>query len=253
MNVWATILKILRNGLSLLIKAHTKIPHYSRRNVMALIYFVEDDEAIRYIIDKTIKNAHYDGQGFENGLSFKQAYAKVKPDLVCLDVMLPNESGLDLLKWVRRQDTKVPVIMISALQSEMDKVIALDLGADDYITKPFGVLELTSRIQAKLRHLASNGKMMRGNMILEERKRLVSVKEVPLRLTNKEYLIFKVLFTKWPEVVDKETIFRSVWDTNYIGESRTLDMHIKSLRKKMKAAEANVAIETIRGVGYQIK
>src|SRR3989339_1395722 len=139
---------------------------------MPVIYYVEDDQAIGYVIEKTINHSGMIGKGFQKGELFLAAYQKEKPDLILLDVMLPDISGLELLKSIRKVDKETPIMMISALQSEMDKVIALDLGADDYMTKPFGILELTSRIQSKLRKRADEKVYQLNNVILDDKKHL---------------------------------------------------------------------------------
>ncbi len=220
---------------------------------MPLIYFVEDDQAIGYVIEKTIEHAGLKGKGFHDGQSFMKAYQQEKPDLILLDLMLPDMSGMDILKWIRRSDQETPVMIVSALQSEMDKVIALDQGADDYMTKPFGVLELTSRMQSKLRKFGDDKHYQMGNVLLDDRKHTVLVNEEMIYLTNKEYDILKLLLKNQRNVVSKETIFRDVWDTDYIGETRTLDMHIKSLRQKLITQDANIKITTVRGVGFQLE
>lgn len=220
---------------------------------MPVIYFVEDDQAIQYVIEKTIDNAGFKGQGFSTAEAFIDAFKKQRPDMILLDIMLPDASGLDLLKLIRKLDQKVPVMMVSALQNEMDKVIALDLGADDYMTKPFGVLELTSRIQAKLRNIQGDHLYTLKNVMLDDKKHLFTVNQKEVYLTNKEYDILKLLIKHQNDVVSKELIFSQIWDTDFIGESRTLDMHIKSLRQKLKSNHAEVEIKTIRGVGYHIE
>ena len=220
---------------------------------MPKIYFVEDDQAIGYVIEKTIEHAGLEGKGFRDGSSFQQAFLKDKPDLILLDLMLPDVSGMDLLKWIRSLDQHTPVMVVSALQSEMDKVIALDQGADDYMTKPFGVLELTSRIQSKLRKQTDDRKYSLGNLLLDDKKHMLLINEDNVYLTNKEYAILKLLLKNQKNVVSKETIFKDVWETDFIGETRTLDMHIKALRNKLQDNEANVQITTIRGVGFQIE
>jgi len=220
---------------------------------MALVYFVEDDQAIANIIDKTLKNAGIDGQGFSSGELFLDAFRKKRPDMICLDIMLPDFSGMDLLKLIRKMDKDVPIMMISALQSEMDKVLALDLGADDYLTKPFGILELTSRIQAKLRKIQDDKKFQIENVILDDKKHVVIIGNEEVYFTQKEYDILKLLMKHENEVVTKENIFKSVWDTDFIGETRTLDMHIKSLRKKLSEYQAGIEIKTVRSVGYHIQ
>jgi two-component system, OmpR family, alkaline phosphatase synthesis response regulator PhoP len=220
---------------------------------MALIYYVEDDQAIGYVIEKTLSHAGHQGFGFKLGETFLETFHKNKPDMVLLDVMLPDISGLDLLKEIRKKDKDTPVMMISALQSEMDKVIALDLGADDYMTKPFGVLELTSRIQSKLRKLSKELFFRLENVLLDEKKHLFLIDDLEIYVTNKEFSILKLLLKNQKSVVSKETFFREVWETDFIGETRTLDMHIKSIREKLKENKANVKIKTIRAVGYQIE
>jgi len=220
---------------------------------MPLVYFVEDDQAIANIIDKTLKNAGIDKMGFDSGEAFLEMFRKQRPDMICLDIMLPDYSGLDLLKLIRKIDKDIPIMMISALQNEMDKVQALDLGADDYMIKPFGVLELTSRIQAKLRKLADDKIFQVKNVILDDKKHIVTINQEEVYFTQKEYDILKLLLKHHFEVVSKEKIFKSVWDTDFIGESRTLDMHIKSLRKKLSEFHAEISIKTVRSVGYHIQ
>lgn len=220
---------------------------------MALVYYVEDDQAIGYIIEKTIGNAGLKGIGFNRGEAFLAAFSQNRPDMVLLDIMLPDISGLDLLKTIRAMDTDIPVMMISALQNEMDKVAALDAGADDYMTKPFGVLELTSRIQSKLRKHKERDLFSIKNVVLDDGRHKFFVDGTDVYLTNKEYEIMKLLISHKGTVVKKEDIFLEVWETDYIGETRTLDMHIKALRDKLLENSSEVVIRTIRGVGYMIE
>jgi two-component system alkaline phosphatase synthesis response regulator PhoP len=220
---------------------------------MAIIYYVEDDQSIGFVIEKTIEHAGYTGVGFQQGDAFLTAFQKKKPDMVLLDIMLPDGSGLDLLKNIRKKDHDIPIMMISALQSEMDKVIALDLGADDYLTKPFGVLELASRIQAKIRKQAKPSLCQVGDVVIDDDKHACFIGEEPTHLTNKEYLLLRLLMQGANRVVPKQTIFTEVWGTDYIGETRTLDMHIRSLRKALAQSSRKVTIRTIRGIGYQLQ
>ena len=220
---------------------------------MATIYFAEDDQAIAYIIEKTIENAGLKGHAFSTGEAFLNAFKTKRPDMVLLDVMLPDVSGLDLLKIIRKIDRNLPVMMISALQSEMDKVIALDLGADDYLTKPFGVFELTSRIQAKLRKKVKEQFYQLRNVSIDDLKHLCLINQEEVYLTNKEYNILKLLIKSQNQVVSKEVIFQDVWETDFIGETRTLDMHIKSLRQKLSLHQADITIKTVRGIGYVLQ
>lgn len=218
---------------------------------MALIYFVEDDQSISYIIEKTLDHAGINGFGFSNAEDFFKAFREKRPDMILLDVMLPDVSGIDILKTVRKIDTETPIMMISALQSEMDKVIALDYGADDYMTKPFGVLELTSRIQSKLRKKQSMETYVFKDLMIDDKRHQLTINQCDVYLTQKEYDILKLLIREKGRVVSKEMIFKMVWDTDFIGETRTLDMHIKSIREKLKGNDSLVSIKTIRGIGYQ--
>ncbi|MCF7929935.1 MAG: response regulator transcription factor [Acholeplasmataceae bacterium] len=220
---------------------------------MAIVYYVEDDQSIGYIIEKTIEHAGLSGYGFQDGEALLEKYKHQKPDMILLDVMLPGMSGLDVLKQIRKHDKETPIMMISALQSEMDKVIALDFGADDYMTKPFGVLELVSRIQSKLRKNYYDQIYQLNNLSLDDKKHLCMINDQEVYLTNKEYSILKLLLRNKNSVVSKEAIFKDVWETDFIGETRTLDMHIKSLRQKLQAKEAIADIKTIRGIGYTIE
>ncbi|MCD4827357.1 MAG: response regulator transcription factor [Acholeplasmataceae bacterium] len=220
---------------------------------MAVIYFIEDDKDIQYVIEKTIENAGFKGLGFSSAQPFFDAYKLNKPDMVLLDIMLPDTSGVEILKLIRKMDKKIPVMMISALQNEMDKVIALDAGADDYMTKPFGVLELTSRLQARLRNVQGDHIFSFENVKIDDHKHTCMIDKKEVYLTNKEYDILRLLIKNQSGVVSKEDIFKSIWQTDFIGETRTLDMHIKSLRQKLKENQSDLEIKTIRGVGYQIK
>lgn len=220
---------------------------------MALIYFVEDDQSISYIIEKTLDHAGINGFGFSNAEDFFKAFREKRPDMILLDVMLPDVSGIDILKTIRKIDTETPIMMISALQSEMDKVIALDYGADDYMIKPFGVLELTSRIQSKLRKKQSMETYVYKDIIIDDKRHQLIINQNDVYLTQKEYDILRLLIKEKGRVVTKETIFKMVWDTDFIGETRTLDMHIKSLRVKLKGVDSLVSIKTIRGIGYQVE
>lgn len=172
--------------------------------------------------------------------------------LILLDIMLPDTSGIELLKYVRKDDKEIPIIIISALFNEMDKVIALDSGADDYITKPFGLLELTSRIQAKLRKVSDKSTINFHDIKIDLKQYKVYVKQAEVSLTNKEYEIFKYMIENAENVLTKEDIFCAVWNSDFMGETRALDMHIKALRQKLKEANSEVKIETVYGIGYKI-
>ena len=223
---------------------------------MALIYIVEDDKNIREIETFALKNSGYQVSDFEYAKDF---YAKIEeklPNLILLDIMLPDEDGLTIVKKLRsHQDTKkIPIIMVTAKTTEIDKVKGLDLGADDYLTKPFGVMELISRVKALLRR--SSGMQEEkfynvGELSLDVEKHAVYVKEEIIELTFKEYELLKLIMQNTGIVTSRDLIMERVWGTDFEGESRTLDMHIKTLRQKLK--EAGPMIKTIRNVGYMIE
>ncbi|MCR1809411.1 response regulator transcription factor [Haploplasma modicum] len=215
-----------------------------------LIYFLEDDEQIAYIIEKTITHAGYLQKGFDLAKDFLKALEKQTPDLVILDIMLPDMSGFEVIKKIREFYKDLPIIMLSALNSEMDKVKALDMGADDYITKPFGILELTSRINAKLRSVGSKEIYVKGNLELNRGIYKCYINNLEINLTTKEFEILALLLKNEGKVVTKETLFNEIWQMDNSVETRTLDVHMKSLRAKIK--DADFEIETIRGVGFSL-
>ncbi|MBE5866944.1 MAG: response regulator transcription factor [Lachnospiraceae bacterium] len=221
---------------------------------MALIYVVEDDINIQEIETFALSNAGYQVRGFITAQEFMGAMDSVLPDLVLLDVMLPDEDGLSVLKKLRSNpETKgIPVIMVTAKTTELDKVKGLDMGADDYVTKPFGVMELISRVKAMLRRMAGEGsqeKILRqGEIVLDREKHTVHVAGERCELTYKEYELLKLLMANAGAVTTREVILDKVWGVDFEGESRTLDMHIKTLRQKLKGQGA--MIKTVRNVGY---
>jgi len=215
-----------------------------------LIYYLEDDVQISYIIEKTITNAGFDQKGFTKGKDFLEQVRKKTPDLVILDVMLPDISGLEVLAKLRTYYKDLPVIMLSALDTEMDKVKALDLGADDYMSKPFGILELTARMNAHLRKSGARNLIEKDNVTIDKDKYKCFVDEKEVNLTTKEFDILFLLLKYDGKVVTKETLFNEIWQMDVSIETRTLDMHIKSLRDKLK--DTDIEIKTVRGVGYSI-
>lgn len=220
---------------------------------MALIYIVEDDKNIQEIEMFALKNIDYAVEGFEcAGDFYKRLYEKL-PDLVLLDVMLPDEDGLEIVKKLRkRPDTmRVPIIMVTAKTTEIDKVKGLDMGADDYITKPFGIMELISRVKALLRRTGSSDEEKLigiGSLFIDDEKRVAYVDDKPVELTYKEYELLKYLALNRGIVLTRDNIMDRIWSTDYEGESRTLDVHIKTLRHKLGAA--GNYIKTVRNVGY---
>lgn len=221
---------------------------------MSLIFIVEDDKNIREIETFALKNVGYQVEDFDCAKDFYRRIAEKSPSLILLDIMLPDEDGLEIVRKLRsRAETKaLPVIMVTAKTSEIDKVKGLDIGADDYMTKPFGVMELISRVKALLRRTAGRSEeekfLVLGEVILDREKHAVSVKGVPCDLTYKEYELLKLLMSNAGIVTTRELILERVWGTDFEGESRTLDMHIKTLRQKLK--EAGSMIKTVRNVGY---
>ena len=223
---------------------------------MSLIYIVEDDKNIREIGTFALKNSGHTIVDFEFAKDFFKKVAEKVPNLIILDIMLPDEDGLDILKKLRSvsETRKVPIIMITAKTTEIDKVKGLDLGADDYITKPFGVMELISRVKALLRRSAdmeTEKFLSLNNIFLDNEKHAVYVDGNLCELTFKEYNLLKFLMINTGIVMSRDVILDRIWGLDFEGESRTLDMHIKTLRQKL--GEAGSRIKTIRNVGYIIE
>lgn len=221
---------------------------------MALIYVVEDDKSIQEIESYALTNVGYRVEGFETAEGFRRALQKELPDLVLLDIMLPDEDGLSIVKRLRadKETVMIPIILVTAKTTEIDKVKGLDLGADDYLTKPFGVMELISRIKALLRRSERTEEKEKiisfGCISLNREKHRVTVNEKPCELTYKEYELLKLLLTNAGVVTTREVILDRIWGTDFEGESRTLDMHIKTLRQKL--GPGGTLIKTVRNVGY---
>lgn len=223
---------------------------------MATIYIVEDDCNIREIETIALKNSGYTVEAFELAKPFYRRLDERVPDLILLDIMLPDEDGLDILKKLRnRGDTKrLPILMVTAKSTELDKVRGLDMGADDYLSKPFGVMELVSRVKALLRRTRGGRetKSFRlGDIFMDGERRMVFVKDAQVELTFKEYELLKYLIANQGIVLTREKIMAQVWDTYFEGETRTVDMHIKTLRQKLM--EEGSRIRTVRNVGYIIE
>lgn len=223
---------------------------------MSLIYILEDDKNIQEIESYAIKGNGYDVRAFDDAEAFDRGMQEMKPDLLLLDVMLPGEDGLSVLKRLRSdKDTKeLPVILVTAKDSEIDTVKGLDLGADDYITKPFGVMELMSRIKAIMRRVkpTSDDVVLKyKNIYLDQDRRICLVDEENVELTFKEYELLRLFLSNLGIVLTREVIMDAVWGMDFAGESRTVDMHIKTLRRKLK--EAGSLIITVRNVGYKLE
>lgn len=222
---------------------------------MSLIYIVEDDENIREIETFALKNSGYTVASFESAKNFYKKISEKVPDLVMLDIMLPDEDGLEIIRKLRNMQStkKVPIIMVTAKGTEIDKVKALDIGCDDYMTKPFGVMELISRVKALIRRSSDINKeeyIHLGDIFIDDKKRSVYEKNKLCEFTFKEYELLKLLISNVGTVMTREVIMQKVWGTDFEGESRTIDMHIKTIRKKL--GESGTRIKTIRNVGYII-
>jgi len=226
---------------------------------MSNIWIVEDDEDIREIVLYALRTANFETIGFDCGNDFfvmLEDKAAPSPDLVILDIMLPGDDGLAILKMLRQnsQYHNLPIMMLTAKGSEHDKVKGLDLGADDYLTKPFGVMELLSRIRALLRrsNFASNDEQIYTyeNIKMNHANRHVSACDEDISLTFKEYELLHYLLINKGIVLGRDKILEAVWGYDYEGESRTLDMHIKRLRQKLGTSGEH--IKTIRNVGYKL-
>ena len=219
---------------------------------MALIYIVEDDVSIREIETIALKNGNYIVQAFERASDFYRKMEDILPDLILLDIMLPDENGYEIVRKLRRnpQTRTIPVIIVTAKTSEMDMVKGLDDGADDYIRKPFSVMELLSRVKALLRRTEESEpqELKVGSIELDNSRHIVLAGGRQVELTFKEYELLRYLMINVEVVLSRDSIMRSVWGTDFEGESRTVDMHIKTLRQKL--GEYGSQIGTVRNVGY---
>jgi len=222
---------------------------------MALIYIVEDDESIREIETIALKNSNYIVSAFENAKEFYKKLDEIVPDLILLDVMLPDESGYDIVRKLRKRPATqdIPIIMVTAKTTEMDMIKGLDGGADDYIKKPFSIMELITRVKALLRRTAKEEpKLLKlDDLVIDHERHVVTVNNEPVDLTYKEYELLRLLMGSQGIVMTREVIMRSVWDTDFEGETRTVDMHIKTLRHKL--GDYGSRIKTVRNVGYVIE
>lgn len=217
-----------------------------------MIFCVEDDNGIRELMLYTMKASGFQAYGFENAAAFWKELERTRPELILLDIMLPDEDGIEILKKLRSHvsTADIPVIMATAKGTEFDKVIGLDLGADDYLAKPFGMMEMISRIKAVLRRSQSAPKVLRcGELELNENSHEVRVAGEPVKLTLKEYELLHLFLQKPDRVFTRDVLLSSVWDNDYTGETRTVDVHIASLRTKLGIA--GNYIKTVRGVGYR--
>ena len=221
-----------------------------------MIYIVEDDAAIRELEQYALQSSGYEVQSFETSEPFWQAMRTAEPELVILDVMLPGVDGMELLRRMRASAAlrRIPVVMATAKGAEYDKIQGLDLGADYYLAKPFGVMELVSCVKAVLRRAstapASTTTLRFGDITLDDVARTVTVDGEPVELTFKEYSLLHFFLEHPEEVLARERIMKAVWDTDDLLESRTIDMHVRTLRQKL--GHAGDAICTVRKVGYKL-
>lgn len=220
-----------------------------------LIYIVEDDTAIKELECYALINSEFSVEGFERGKELFDALTMKIPALILLDIMLPDEDGIHILKKIRNTMAyrDIPVIMVTAKTTEIDAVKGLDMGADDYITKPFGVMELVSRVKAVLRRTQKAEHqqiLIYKNIVIDEAQHKVFVDDEEIELTYKEYEVLKLLIINKGIVLTRDKIMESIWGYDFEQGNRTVDVHIQSLRKKIKSA--GVHIKTIRNVGYKV-
>ncbi len=221
-----------------------------------MIYLVEDDNNIRELVEYTLNSIGLETVGFDTPLAFWTQLSKELPSLVLLDIMLPEESGLSILEKLKGADkTKdIPVILLTAKGTEMDKVRGFEAGADDYIPKPFGMMELVARVKARLRKSSERKNALCeykiGSLYLCRSKHIVKVDGQSVVLTLKEFEMLCLLLENRNIVLDRDTILNKIWGYSFDGESRTVDVHIRTLRQKLGSAGS--LIETIRGIGYKI-
>ena len=221
-----------------------------------MIWCVDDDNTIRDIEVYTLTQTGFEAKGFADGFSMLETLKTEKPELIVLDIMLPGKDGVDVLKEIRSnpETRKIPVIMATAKGTEMDKIQGLDTGADDYLVKPFGVMEMVSRIKAVLRRCEPDEKeevLSIGEITLSDKEHLVTVNGEKVVLTFKEFEILKLFMSNPGIVFSRDKLLSEVWGIDYLGESRTVDMHIKTLRQKL--GDAGTIIETVIGVGYKME
>ena len=224
-----------------------------------MIYLVEDDDSIRELVVYTLRTTGFEAKGFSTAALFWEAVEEEQPELVLLDIMLPDEDGMSILKKVKgsSRTKNIPVIMLTAKSTEYDKVMGLDTGADDYVTKPFGVMELLSRIRAVLRRAKTDAGtedsqiISMGDLVLDTQKHEVRVQGKSVVLTYKEFELLSYLMKNKNIVLTRDKILDVIWNYEYEGESRTVDVHIGSLRQKL--GPCGNRIKTVRGVGYKLE
>lgn len=221
-----------------------------------MIFCVEDDSSIRELMVYTLKASGFEAEGFSDGKTFFETLSKKKPKLIILDIMLPGMDGLEILKRLKSKASTatIPVIMATAKGTEYDKVIGLDLGADDYLAKPFGMMEMVSRIKAVLRRSVpeeASQTLRVGELELNMSEHVVTACGERIQLTLKEYEMLKLFMQHLGRVYSREQLLQKIWESDYVGETRTVDVHIGTLRTKI--GKCGEYIETVRGVGYRME
>lgn len=220
-----------------------------------MIYIVEDDSSIRELLEYSLNNSGFEARGFERPSEFHAAVRELKPQLVLLDIMLPEEDGLRILRGLRENSatSDIPVIMLTAKTGEYDKVIGLDSGADDYVTKPFSIIELISRIKAVLRRSEKKESdiLSAGGIVMDKKRRTVMENGREVVLTYKEFELLRLLIQNLNIVLERDRLLNEIWGYDFDGETRTIDVHIRTLRGKL--GEAGSHIRTVRGVGYKLE
>lgn len=221
-----------------------------------MIYILEDDKSIRELLIYALNASGFEVKGFEKPSEFKAELKNQIPELLILDIMLPEEDGIHILKELREKDNTVelPVILLTAKSGEYDKIIGLDVGADDYVTKPFSVMELVARVKALLRRSqkkdSRESQFKVGKIYMDTKKHIVTVAGKNVVLTLKEYELLEYLMRNKGVVLSRDALLSKIWGYEFDGESRTVDVHIRTLRQKL--GEGEKYIETVRGVGYKI-
>lgn len=228
---------------------------------MAVIFCVEDDDGIRELVSCALKTGGHEVAAFSSAADFFAGMSKKIPSLILLDIMLPEKDGMEILRELKNSErySEIPIIMLTARSSELDKVNGLEAGADDYITKPFGIMELLSRVKAVLRRTAPSGanssaeQYIAGNLTLDTLRHRVTVDDKDVELTNKEFELLLYMLKNREIVLTRDQLMERVWGYQFAGESRTVDAHVKTLRQKLEQAGCEGIIRTVRGVGYKIE
>ena len=231
----------------------------------ATVYYLEDDPRILELTLYTLAQTGIEAKGFSSAAAFFEACEKQRPDLVLLDIMLPDVDGLTVLRRLRGSEAcdDVPVMMLTAKGDELDTALGLDLGADDYLAKPFGMVELLARVRALLRRSRGRndagtseqpGRLTWGDIVLDEERHTVSAGGAPVRLSPKEFDLLKTLMASPGRVLTRDRLLADVWDVAFSGGTRTVDVHVRTLRQKLAAAHpgSECAVETVRGIGYRL-